>query len=97
MLPGHFQGCLRQYDGATILAAGDSNRTRLLESNFRADQNKITDKEVQVLRSSLAFSSVREGVCSAQIQGQNKHRRERPSIAGGFADIDIAKGSSIYL
>jgi hypothetical protein len=31
------------------------------------------DKEGQLLRSLLAFSSTMEGVCSAQVQAQNKH------------------------
>jgi hypothetical protein len=53
------------------------------------------DKKAQLFRSPLAFSSAMEGVCSAQVQAQNKHRRIHrigPRVAGGFADINIAKG-----
>jgi transposase len=40
----------------------------------RIAERKI-DKKVQLFRGQLAFSSTMEGVCSAQVQAQNKHSR----------------------
>jgi len=42
-----------------------------------------------------------EGVCSAQVQAQNKHSRKGnagPALAlqAAFGDINIAKGWSVY-
>jgi len=43
-----------------------------------------------------------EGVCSAQVQAQNKHSRELKTLRSAlilhaaFADINIHKGRSVY-
>jgi hypothetical protein len=36
------------------------------------------------------------GACSAQVQVQNKHRRERPSVASGLPIFNIAKDRPVY-
>jgi hypothetical protein len=42
--------------------------------------SKGTATEAQPFRRSLAFSSTMEGVCSAQLQAQNKHSREAKGV-----------------
>jgi hypothetical protein len=55
----------------------------------------VRSKHIQrneLFRGPLAFSSAMEGVCSAQVQAQNKHRRDGLILQAAFADINILKG-----
>jgi len=45
----------------------------LIKSQFRRGPEPNIDKKAQPFRGPLAFSSTMEGVCSAQVQAQNKH------------------------
>jgi hypothetical protein len=58
-------------------AAGDLNSGPLIKSQVQRGPEPNIDKKPQPFRGSLAFSSTMEGVCSAQVQAQNKHSRER--------------------
>jgi hypothetical protein len=49
----------------------------LIKSQSQRGPERNIDKKAQPFRSPLAFSSTMEGVCSAQVQAQNKHSGER--------------------
>jgi hypothetical protein len=48
-----------------------------IKSQVQSGPERNIDKKVQLFQSPLAFSSTMEGVCSAQVQAQNKHSRVR--------------------
>ena len=53
-----------------------SKRMRpLIKSQSQSGPEPNIDKKAQPFRGPLAFSSTMEGVCSAQVQAQNKHSR----------------------
>jgi hypothetical protein len=70
----------------------------LIKSQVRSETEQNINKRIQRFRFPLAFSSTMEGVCSAQVQAQNKHSRRRNLkgsaliLPAAFADINIAKG-----
>ena len=47
----------------------------LIKSQGQSGPEPNIDKKAQLFRGLLAFSSTTEGVCSAQVQTQNKHSR----------------------
>ena len=47
----------------------------LIKSQSQRGPEPNIDKKAQPFRGPLAFSSTMEGVCSAQVQAQNKHNR----------------------
>ena len=60
--------------------AGDSNSGPLIKSQSQSGPDRNINKKAQLFRSPLAFSSTMEGVCSAQVQAQNKHSREAKGV-----------------
>ena len=48
----------------------------LIKSQGQSGPEPNIDKKAQLFRRPLAFSSTMEGVCSAQVQAKDKHRRE---------------------
>ena len=68
---------------------------KLIKSQVQSGPERNIDKKAQLFRGPFAFSSTMEGVCSAQVQAQNKHSRGRngrpSSCQAAFADINIAK------
>jgi len=46
-----------------------------IKSQVQSGPERNIEKKVQLFRGPLAFSSTMEGVCSAQVQAQNKHSR----------------------
>ena len=80
-----------------MLAAVAANAARITGSDdaviYRVDGVAI-DKKAQLGFETLAFSSTMEGVCSAQLQAQNKHSRRLkvgPHLVAALAD-NVAKG-----
>jgi hypothetical protein len=80
------------------LAAGDSNSEPLIKNQGQSGQEPNINKKAQLFRSPLAFSSAMEGVCSAQVQAQNKHSKDERLkksafiLPTAFADINVTTG-----
>jgi hypothetical protein len=56
-----------------LFSAVDLNSDPLIKSQVQSGPEPNIDKKAQLFRGPLAFSSTMEGVCSAQVQAQNKH------------------------
>src|SRR4030095_11968186 len=52
-----------------------------IKSPVRSKREQNINKKNQRFRTSLAFSSTMEGVCSAQVQAQNNHSREAKGVS----------------
>ena len=57
------------------ILASQNTPDPLIKSQVQSGPEPNIDKKAQLFRGPLAFSSTMEGVCSAQVQAQNKHSR----------------------
>ena len=74
---------------------------RGLRVKSKADQNRTSTRKPNYFKVRLLFSSTMRGVCSAQVQAQNKHSRElkmeRPSPCRRPLPILISTKAGLYI
>ena len=70
---------------------------KLIKSQVQSGPARNIDKKTQPIRRPLAFSSTMEGVCSAQVQAQNKHSRAlHQAHDGGYAEAEIVEMGQVF-